>query len=201
MKIKIIVLSVMMAVIIMSLASCGSHTDENEVKRIVEDLVTASYELNDIYFGKGLTFDPEGESTLKDYYPAAESVKYKSTADIKAATEAVFTKEYCDILYEAAFSGFSSYAYSDDEDSSLSVNGKVLARYIDDYDILHVYGEITPVIEKMREYDFDSMTIKKNTESFIDVIVPSMIDGKKDMDIKLSLRNTENGWRLDSPTY
>ncbi len=193
-----------------ALCGCSYGPSEDEARGIVASLIDASLELNEIYYGDGLPYEKSAGSALIEsaaeaadadvdaliYHPVAHDCPYQSISAIKEATEKVFTPAYCKILYEVAFAGVSGES---GEDGTTTI-GAVYARYIEDYGVLTVNANIASTIAD-RTYDTDSMTFERISDRFMTVIVPSFVDGKPDVDVRLKLVNTDNGWRLDSPTY
>lgn len=189
------------AVLLLTLASCGgSGMSEDEILNIYRDLIEASYVLNDVYYGDGLPYaeDPEtmaslaGTSSRFSYMPVDKSAPYQSEAEIREATEAVFTKTMCDHLFTLAFEGMST-------DSEETVS---FARYIEQDGILTVRVDLAEDALPMgRTFDFDNMTVIADEGSVIRASFPSYVDGEKSVDVKITIVNTANGWRLDSPTY
>ena len=188
------------------LTSCGGSglTDE-EISDIYRDLVEASYELNDIYYGDGLPFQhnesvmayltgiQEGTEGFRvSYMPVAEDSPYQYEADIRTATAEVFSDPMCSYLYTIGFEGMST-----DADETVS-----FARYIEQEGILTVRIDLAEeALPLGRTYDFDAMTVIADEGSVIRASFPSFVDGEKSVDVKITIVKTANGWRLDSPTY
>ena len=189
------------AVLLLTLASCGgSGMSEDEIRHIYRDLIEASYVLNDVYYGDGLPYaeDPEtmaslaGTSSRFSYMPVDKSAPYHSEEEIREATEAVFTKTMCDHLFTLAFEGMST-------DSEETV---AFARYIEQNEILTVRIDLAEeALPLGRVYDFDSMDILIEDKNRIVAVFATEMDGETSVNVKITLTKTENGWRLDSPTY
>lgn len=177
------------------LVSCGDvGYTEDEIKSSAKSLIEASYELNDIYFGEGLAAKVGETGTSSSLYsPVADDCKYHSTTEIKAATEKVFTEDYCKILFKKGFEGSS---VEDDTDV-------VYARYIDDYDgSLTVRKNLGDEALKLgRTYDFSTASVEKMKKDEAQISVVSVVDGKADVTVTFTLKLEKNGWRLDTPTY
>ena len=81
------------------------------------------------------------------------------------------------------------------------------ARYLDANGWLmkYAYGDVDPfnILPGKRVYDFDTMEIiKPSTAKYLNVEVESHLEGESEiMSVTLRFKLTENGWRLDSPTY
>ena len=188
------------ALLLLSLASCGSGMSDGEIREIYRELVEASYTLNDVYYGDGLPFvnDPEtmaslaGVSSRYSYMPVAKTAPYQSEAEIRQATEAVFSKTLCEHLFVLAFEGMST----ENEETV------VFARYIEQDEILTVRIDLADESLPMgRTYDFDSMTIISQNKNRITASFETEMNGEKSVNVKLTLIKEEAGWRLDSPTY
>lgn len=200
------------AVLCVTLSSCGGvpYTDE-EVLQSAEELVTASFSLNDIYFGEGLPISDNREEVEQfyelvssgaegvNYHPVATDCEYQTEADIKEATEAVFTDAYCEYLYELAFKGISAVINEGREDQHVA--NACYARYIETGGVLTVRLDIPyEAMELTRTYDFTNMEILQRKKHYAVVSVPTQKDGES-LDLQLKLVYTENGFRLDTPTY
>mgnify|MGYP002517798648 CR=1 FL=1 len=189
------------AVMLFSLASCGgSGLSDDEIRDIYEGLIEQSYLLNDVFYGDGLPFtnDPETMAALAgaisrfSYMPVDKSAPFQSEAEIREATLAVFSQPMCDHLFTLAFEGMST---GDDETV-------VYARYIEQNEILTVRIDLAEeALPLGRVYDFDSMDILIEDKNRIVASFATEMDGKTSVRVKITLTKTENGWRLDSPTY
>ena len=189
------------AVLLFSLASCGgSGLSDDAIRDIYADLIEASYVLNDVYYGDGLPFvnDPETMAALAgaisrfSYMPVDQSAPLTSEKQIREATLAVVSQPMCDHLFTLAFEGMST---GDDETV-------VYARYIEQSEILTVRIDLADeALPLGRVYDLDSMDILNQNGSRIVASFATSVDGKPSVNVKLTLVNTPDGWRLDSPTY
>lgn len=121
MKLQKLIAAATAAVAAVTATSCNTPSyDPEELKSALDDLLPASYELNEIYFGEGLPATDDAELIAKlygafaanvkslKYHPVDEDCGYSSIAEIKAATEEVFTEGYSAYLYELAFDGIYS---------------------------------------------------------------------------------------------
>ena len=164
------------------------------------------------------------------YHPVAEDCGYSSVKEIKTATEEVFTQEYAAYLYELAFSGISSDSIvpeasePEEEEEAKLGEGEIIesggeitgsyvapvaldvtasyARYLEQNGMLTVRLDLVDSAYRLgREYRTDEMKIKEEKADSVVVTVPTYMDGEYDCDVDLKLVLTENGWRLDTPTY
>ncbi len=205
---KILTLCTALVVLLTSLllsACASSGLSEDEIRATCRDLVEKSYALNEVYFGEGLPyttdsetmkallgFSPDNGSYVLDYYPVATDAAFQSEEEIRAATAAVFTDGMCASLFEIAFSGVST------EDESRVA----FARFLQQGDFLTVrVGLKDSALPIGRTYRFEEMRILVNEENRIRVEIPSEMDGKASVNVKITMIKTADGWRLDSPTY
>ncbi len=180
----------------LSLSSCAEPPTEDEAKSIAESLIVASYELNRIYFGEGLPYvEPDGNSIYAD---VTDDAAYRTEAELRLATLAVYTELYADSIFRMYLSG-----YSDDTGSV------IYPRYVESGDRLTVNLNVEPLISGERTYDFGSAVIKKCTAKLIVIEYDTFVDGEHDIKVEVTLRfgeitsddGTVTAWRIDSPTY
>lgn len=194
------------------LASCAPANDPDTVRAVLEDLVEQSYALNEVYFGAGLPISDDREDverfyasfdtdiTSINYHPVAKDAPFQSEEEIRAATEAVFSPAYCTYLFERAFSGISDTFDAGTENEVTKT--AAYARYIQ-------YGETLTVrlnladeaIPLNRTYDCANVEILENKKNAVTFAVPSSVDGLPDEEVEIKIVRTDDGWRLDSPTY
>lgn len=201
------ILCTVLAVLLVLMPSCGSTggMSEDEMRETFRTLIEASYELNNIYYGEGLPYDDDLEkmayllgvvTNLENlhvsYMPVAENAPYQTETEIREATAAVYSDDMCDLLFALAFEGMST-----DDDETVSY-----ARYIEQSGVLTVRIDLADDALPMgRTFDFSGMTVISERSGEIRASFPTEIDGKKSVDVKVTIIKTENGWRLDSPTY
>ena len=195
------------------LASCGGgmKVDEEELRTALGELIEKSAELNVIYFGEGLpmtedatvlesfyaTFDTDIKSI--NYQPVDPECGYANETELREATLEVFTENYSEYLFERAFSGISAVYDEGTEDQYTST--AVYAMYIEENGILTARIDIADEAMPLgRTYDLSGMEIVRMRDNYVVVKIPSEMDGKA-LDVELKVVMTENGWRLDSPTY
>ncbi len=187
-----------------SLFGCAEGLPDDEAAAVVADLVEKSLEFNVIYFGEGMPAEADGDEDYVGYYSGVtDDAPYITEAELREATLGVFTEKYSSVLFSTFLSGIS------DTDSG----GVVYARYVENEDRLTKKTNYEPLVTSIRTYDLENITITKSTPDEIKATLSSYIDGKKDVDVevtvKLEERQTEGTgeggvtsvWRLDSPTY
>lgn len=206
---KIINIFSLVLVLILSVSmlfSCGVDYTDEEVKAAAEKLIEASFELNDIYFGAGLPVSAEDSEEAKkfaedngveleniQFLPVTAESPYQSIEDIKEATAKVYSAEYSEYLYSMAFEGYS------DEDGTSAVYAKYIE---DDEGVLTARIDLADHPLPERSYDYSSMKVKSRKKDSVMVEMDSYLDGKKEeKKVTFTLVMSEDGWRLDSPTY
>ncbi len=186
--------------------SCGVDYTDEEIKEKAESLIERSFDLNDIYFGKGLPVSEKDSDEAQkfaeengfdlgnvQFLPVTDESAYSSIDEIKKATAKVYSESYCEYLFSMAFEGYSS------EDGSLAV----YARYMeDDSGTLTVRIDLHENDLPNRTYDYSSMKVKSRKDTSVVVTMDSYLDGKKEENpVSFTLVKDEKGWRLDTPTY
>lgn len=205
-------LAFVLVFISLSASSCQKIYKIEELRPALNELIPASLELNEIYFGAGLPISEDRELTEQffanfdsdiakiNYAPVDRNCGYTTEEDIRTATLAVFTEDYSNYLFERAFAGIATVNNegTDTENTSTAI----YAMYIEQYGILTVRLNIADdAVTVNRTYDIDSAKVTNSRPNYVIVTIPSYIDGNYDSDIKLKLVSTAAGWRLDSPTY
>ena len=178
------------------LCSCAPDITLDEVKAVLPELVDSSKVLNNIYFGEGFEIDGANSDVEKSggYY-CCDTEKYglNSILEIKEATEKVYTKEYADILYGAAFDGLTTDTVVKAPRFVEGEKGLMQRASDEKYDI------------KDREFDYDSLAIKKSGNKRVTVTVDTYVDGEKDETLEIIVvrlgSEGDYSYRLDSPTY
>lgn len=208
-KTAILLLALIMAAGVFS--SCASEPPQlGEVKDELVALVEASYGINGIFFGEGLEtyarggkFDKEhhlydgNDSEYASYEYVTEDCGYLFTEKIKTDAEKVYTLDYLEGIYTMAFDG-----YADENTGAVTT-----ARYLDvnGWLMKYAYGDSDPfnILPGKRVYDFDTMEIvKPSTAKYLNVEINSHLEGETEqMKVTLRFKLTDDGWRLDNPTY
>ena len=189
-RISIIFLAVVM---MFSLVSCSSHSDE-EIIEAAKTLIEKSYVINEIYYGKGLPITEEDSLGFASNYAIVDtSCGFATVEDIKKATAEVYAADYCEHLYILAFEGIST-----EDMESVSY-----ARFIDDYtDKLTMLKEIKETgADLNRTYDFSTIVVEKCVRDMATIRIQSLVDGKEDKELKINLVYENDQWKLSTPTY
>lgn len=201
----------LLSALLLSSCSGGVDVSEEEMRTALEELLPKSAELNEIYFGKGLPMTADAEAlqsfyssldsdvTSINYQPVDSECGYTNETELREATLEVFTEEYSSYLFERAFSGIS--ATFDEGTEGQYTSTAVYAMYIEQDGVLTVRIDLADeAMELGRTYDLDGLKIVRSKEDYVIVSVPTEMNGSA-LEVELTLVLTENGWRLDSPTY
>ena len=160
------------------LCSCGGNMTDQTVRDELERLLPLSYEMNEIFWGKGLEY--QTLETNDRYMPVTEDCPYKTTQEILDKASEVFSEEYIAIIKDAIFTD------SEDIDPRyIEVNGVLKADKTQEG--FNIQGNI--VIE--------SAVVKKQNRTT--VIVSAQYEDGVETEIILALQNGK--WYLNSPTY
>lgn len=170
----------------LSLFSCASVSDEEAIE-IVKDLVSRSEKLNEIYYGKGLSYDPESEVEGSGYFTVAEDAPYRTKSELISETRGVFSEEMAANIITVYFDGAESY------------DVPLYARYITGLDgYLTVKADYKNPVQSVYKYDYSTIKLTKNTRNKIKAEITT-VDGSETVTVELV--NEDNGYRIDSPTY
>lgn len=208
---KIISLTIALVLAALTLAACGVDYTEAEIKKVARTLIEKSYDVNEIFFGRGLPVD-EDYDDLENYLQGAADIDaedldvaavqyvgvdpdsgYDSDADLKAAAEAVYTKEYCEDVFVPAFEGVT------DEDTGTLRYARFMVNV---YDTLCERKDIVEEgPELLRTYDLDTIEVQEMKAGRCKITVDAVLGDGKTRAVRLFLVKEERGWRLDTPTY
>ena len=197
---KIIVFTLLLALLAPSLAGCARESDEAFLL-IAEELLQKSATVNMICFGKGLSGTDEEEGyRLSGYLEVSaderQAYAVETVEDIRALAREVYTVAACDQIETVIFAPVqteSSYAS--------------FRRYFDaaDGDVTHlmVKKDYTPLA--VGEVTYQNLRISSHgrgrAEVLVDITVTEGSQTRKDQDVCLSLRYEDGAWKYDTLTY
>ncbi|MEE0969469.1 MAG: hypothetical protein U0M06_08885, partial [Clostridia bacterium] len=203
---KITKITILFAILIISSSIFCSCATEPPLLEDVKDeyisLIEASGEINEILFGTGLpVYKRDGREeekqvysnvaeSLKSYEMVKDDCKYLTIDSLKAAADKVYTEDYLSPVYVMVFDGYA------DDDMGVS-----RAKFLEWDGWLYQNTEYECYIEGKRTFDYDSMKmVKPSTGEYVNIEIMSELEGEK-MKITLAFSKTDDGWRLDTPTY
>ena len=179
-----------MGILLGALSGCSVKMSDEEARSILSELVPLSLEMNEIFFGDGLPLEDENAEPMESvtggqYMRVSPTAKYQSIAEIKTAAESVYTAEYLqNSVYPMAFDGV------DDARPRYAERDGVLCRNLNS-----VSFSLTDRLE------FDRATVSDTGYEVIELSVPYTDADGAEKTAKITLRQQNGKWLLDSPTY
>lgn len=168
----------LIAVLVFSLCSCGGNMTDESAKAELERLLPVSYELNEIFWGKGLPTKLSESSYAMQ--PVTDDCGYKSVDDIIKKAKTVFSEEYVEEIVSAILTdGDDTNARYADIDGVLKADLR--------YPQFDVKGNIVISTAKIKKQNSRMMIVTAEYE-----------DGGS---TELTLIMQDGKWYLDSPTY
>ncbi len=134
--------------------------------------------------------DPSG------YDVVCVDAPYTSIDELKAAAKKVFSAEYLELIYSAAFDGIAFVEGA--------TSGVRSARFIEKDGLLRQANDIEPRLQSQRIYDFSTMKIvRPSNAKRVNISVETHLEGDAEiLKVNIVLVLGEDGqWYLDSPTY
>ncbi len=201
--IKRILALLLVIISLLSIVSCEKDReyDEGEVLAAAAELIERSLPLNELLYGKGLSY---GDEHIGIYYKATDeslsSFGIETVEQMKNMVRDIYSAEYSEsILTSDIFSpitvdevivGYTRYYQAEDEDGNL--NG-IMVKSDYDYPLTNSY-EYHPNMEVI---DVEGEVIVVRT-----MVTATSADGKvMNVNHDIRLIEEESGWRLMTPTY
>ncbi len=191
---------------VLSVSACNRKYDEEEVRAAAILLIPKSEILNEIYWGEGIAYIPNLQTSNGAYHEAdyisLEKYGFRTIEELKNLTREVFSEAYCQNIFDSSFSSVS------DEDEV-----RHLARYYQKFadkdglepEAIMVYSYFEVMLLDKVEYHLDSLVVthskKDKVYVSLDVTVtnPDGLSQKRKKTIELI--EEADGWRIDSATY
>ncbi len=190
----------------LSFISCDRSYDEEEVYEAALLLIPKSAELNTLYWGEGLMYIKNPSTSSGAYHEAdyisLEKYGFRTVEEMKNLTRDVFSKEYCDYIFSAAFT-----SVSDDEEIHF------FARYYQKYEdsegkipvSIMVYEKFEPLLTDEVFYDLETLKVTHSKKDKVFVQIEATVTNKGGESQKrtkqIALVEENDGWRIDSATY
>lgn len=200
-KFRIISITIALTVLVAALSACSSAPELEDIKDELTALIEASAEVNEILFGEGLpVYSRDDEENENIYYGMVEALDgfelvrdespYQTVEELEELAEKVYTSDYLEPVAEMVFVGYA------DEDV-----GVTAAKYYEYGGRLYRNMSFESYIDGERSYDYETMKIVKPSKAkYINVELESEKDGER-RTVTLAFEKTDDGWRLDTPTY
>ena len=172
------------------LTGCKFMTlSDAEAQAELERLLPDAKILTEVFYGKGLPYEPLPEGSKDVYAFVSEDAPYQSVDALKAAAEKVFSEEYLQSIYAYAFDGneytASRYFTAKDEDGKpkLKINLQLAAMSV------------------LQSIDVSSATVVEGTPAACVVKVKAVNGAGKQIDKQIKLVKKNNAWFLDGAAY
>ena len=204
--VKIIAVILIIAALPLSLASCDRRYDEAEVMEAATLLITASAELNEIYYGKGIAFLENSSHNISIYCEAdpvsLEKYGIKTIAELKEKTKLVFSESHAESMFGSSFSG----RYS--QGGSTSNMSRYYQKYDDKGDkpvCIMVHSSYENLMTSENVYDFGTLTVVGSKGKYVIVTIETTVtspDGESQVQtLRIRLIEEDKGWRISSTTF
>ena len=204
---KIILLLLVVVILVGAMSSCGGKKyDENEVKSAAKSLIEASVILNEIYWGDGLQYSEDKNTADGVYYEAVyvyhHHLGFDTIEELKSLTEKTFSKDYSRSVYSTLLQSIQ------DGDKAI-----ILSRYYQKYNVkdgktpesIMVNSEWDKIFLDEVVYDYDSIKVIGSEEETVYVTINATVSragyDPQTREIRVSLVEENEGWRIDSPTF
>ena len=190
-----------------ALSSCADvKYDEDEVKAAARELIEDSIILNDIYWGDGIPYTDDKNTSDGVYYMAIDSyhrlLGFNTIEELMTLTEKTFSRGYCKNIYSTVLTSIQ------DGDKAI-----LLSRYYQKYNVkdgktpeyIMVNSTWDKILNGEVKYDYDSIKVSGAEEETVYVTVNATVTKDalepQTREIRIALVKEDNGWRIDSPTY
>lgn len=211
---KLIVFSSLLLICVVStMFSCASRMTDDEARSILGQLVPLSQELNDVFWGEGLSVDLSEELvdsvTADQYRPVTADAKYQSIQEIKDAAEKVFSSEYLESVYAVAFGEYDADEMTKNDiqkgdgiyyDANDLILNTIYPRYKQERDGILCRNISQKPYELNTEVFTDTAVVKKRANNLIVCEVKCICSGVEST-MNIALRCQDGVWLLDGPTY
>lgn len=180
-------------------------------------LIEKSALVNEIFFGDGIPYDENG-TPQGNFYPADPAYlaehNLKTTSDLRALTESVFSQEYAAIILGSGIAGFPAdvgYVYpryaSSQAENLRDENETILVSSTSEF-LLNPIGKST--------YHYETLTLVATTRHYallsLSVTTVSLLPADERVEgqdntvtatVTMEIKFVKEGgaWRIDSPTY
>ena len=164
---------------------------------VVKDLVPRSYEMNMLFFGRGLPLSeaPTKDENQTEYIAVTDDCGYASIKEIKTAAEKVYSKRYLNGVYVAAFVGVTSVGEDGGLDASVS------PRYREIGGKLTMDAHTTVNTNMRGRLTVEAVTVESSTAEYVTTTVLCKTEDGQSVTMTVLLAYENGVWLLDSPTY
>ena len=206
---KLFTVLMIMALSVATLVSCGESNreyDEAEVKAAAKTLIEASSLLNEVYWGDGIPYNDNKNTSDGVYYEAEyiyhHRLGFDNIAELMELTEKTFSKDYSQSIYSTLLNSIQ------DGDKAI-----ILSRYYQKYsaadgktpESIMVNSTWVKIFLDDVTYDYDSIKVIGSEGEKVYVTINATVS-RAELDpqvreIRIALVEEDAGWRIDSPTF
>ena len=204
---KIITLILVFSLVLslsLGLSSCDREYDANEVSTAAKDLIEKSLLLNKIYWGEGIPYMQSVSASLycEADFIALSGLGFYTVDELKKKTEEVFSKAYCEDIFETSFSSIK-------DGEEIQFYARYYQKYEDEFQTIPicimVYSRFENLLPDKVEYLYDTLTVTHSEGDVVYVKVDAKVTKDEEheqiKEMTIGLIEEENGWRIDTSTY
>ena len=204
---RIMSLILTLTMISLILISCGDREyNENEVREAAGELIADSVLLNDIYFGDGIPYSEDKNTSDGVYYEAIyayhSKMGFNTIAELRDFTRETFSDSFSDYVFSITLNNVQ------DGDKAI-----ILSRYYQKFsaadlktpEAIMVNSTWKPILIDEVDYDLESIKVLGSEGEIVKITVDATVkrsgyDPQK-RTIEIDLIEEDDGWRLNTPTY
>ena len=205
---KLVSLLLISSLLVFSFVSCGERNreyDKEVVLSSARELIEKSKNLNEIYWGRGISY-VEDLNYSEGYYFMANPLDckrhgFETIAELKDITREVFSKSYCESIFNSVLS--SSFS-----ENSIASYARYFQKFSDieqtQPEYIMVYSRATVLLDSEVEYLYDTMYDVGSVGEVVYVMITAKVtqDGKSQTrELKIGLIEEKDGFRIHTPTY
>ncbi len=207
MKIKAFLLTLVVITTVFVSTSCKKDREyiEAEVLAAAEELIKKSENLNEIYYGKGISYEKNESYANGSYYPASvlhlSSLGISTVSDLQKLTRECFTQDFSDTIIKTKLSSVS-------DGNGIQIYARYYQKYkVDDNtpECIMVYKDADILLTDTVVYDYSSLKVEGSSLETVYVTVNITVTNaegeSQNQEKRIALIEEADGWRIDSPTY
>ena len=203
---RIISFILLYSILTLSLISCGDREyNEQEVISAAKILISDSELLNEVYWGKGIPYTEDKNTSDGVYYEALyayhSKMGFNTVSELRELTAKTFSDDYCIQIYSSVLANVQ------DGDKAI-----LLARYYQKFsaadlnspESIMVNTTWKAILTDEVEYDLESIKVLGSEGDKVIITVDATVKrtgyDPQIRTIEVDLIEEDDGWRLDSPT-
>lgn len=203
--VSLLMAALMLALSLLGFAACDRSYDEEEVRKEAMLLIVSSARLNEIYWGKGISYIEDASNSSGAYYPADPAISrkygFETIEGLRSLTRSVFSKKYSELIFATRLSPIT-------DEGGVRVYARYYQKYYDaeekEPQCIMVYSLADVLLVDQVEYMYDSLKVSHSEGDVVYVTLTVNVtrDGKtQKCEMKVGLVEEDEGWRISTPTY